>query len=239
MRYILHGCNDAPRLQRGLVEPAIAGVEIDFYIEHGVVHVGHDPGGEHPIGEMSMQTLGDLLHGTRKILVADIKPVNKISTFSTDEARSILKSLNLLLPVEISFFVVGFATDWISVVARTIKHWNGREVTYFVAAPTLAHCQATFRQPGIRFGLNPGHQTSVFKKFLTESLPAMLEKDDMTSALGKGIAAVSRPFKALESYAWNCADVKMAWTVDSDATLQEIQKLNPDYIIVAEYPLTR
>jgi hypothetical protein len=65
----------------------------------------------------------------------------------------------------------------------------------------------------------------------------MLEKEDKTAAIGKGIEIASRPFKALELDAWNRADVKMAWTVDSDATLREIQKLNPDYIIVKDYPL--
>ncbi len=237
MKYILHGCNDASRLQRGLGDPALAGVEVDFYLEKDQVRVGHDPGGKRPIDEMSMQTLGDLWHDTRKILVADIKGINAISTFSTHEGKRVLGALHLAIPFEVPIFVVGFATDWISLVTQTIKLWNGREVTYFVAAANLAHCQRTFRRPGIRFGLNPGHPTSLFKKFITESLPAMLEQQDKTTAIGTVIEAASRPFKAMELEAWNRADVKMAWTVDSDATFQSIQKLNPDYIIFKEYPL--
>jgi len=237
MKYILHGCNDASRLQHGLEDPAIAGVEVDFYLEKGQVRVGHDPGRGHPIDDMSLQTLGDLWRNTSKILVADIKSAHALSLFSTSEGKHVLSALHLALPVGVPFFVVGFAADWISLVLQTIKLWKGREVTYFVAAPNLLHCQNAFRRPGIRFGLNPGHPTSLFKKFITESLPAMLGKDDRTAAIGKGIEAASLPFKALESDAWSRADVKMAWTVDSDATFKEIQKLDPDYIIVKDYPL--
>ncbi|MEX2681322.1 MAG: hypothetical protein Q6373_006960 [Candidatus Sigynarchaeota archaeon] len=239
MKIILHGCNDVARLQRGLGDPAIAGIEMDFYVEKGQVRVGHDPARATPIGGVSLQALGDLWRDTSKILVADIKSAraHALSLFSTDEGMCVLRALHSMLPAEVPIFVVGFAADWISLVQRTIKIWNGREITYFVAAPNLLHCQTTFRQPGIRFGLNPGHPTSLIKKFITESLPAMLEKDDRTATLGKGIEIASLPFKALESDAWNRADVKMAWTVDSNATLKEIQKLGPDYIIVSEYPL--
>jgi hypothetical protein len=237
MEYVLHGCNDAARLQRGLGDPAIAGVEVDFYLENGQVRVGHDPGKERQIRDMSIQALGDLWQGTRKLLVADIKGINAFSTFSTHEGKHVLRALHSALPLEVPIFVAGFATDWVSLVSQTIELWNGREVTYFVAAPSLAHCQKTFRRPGIRFGLNPGHPTSLLKKFITETLPSMLEQQDKTAGIGTVIEAASLPFKALETDAWNRADVKMAWTVDSEATFQEIQKLNPDYIIVKEYPL--
>jgi hypothetical protein len=237
MNYILHGCNDAPRLQRGLADPAIVGVEADFYLENNQVRVGHDPGRARPIDDMSIQTLGGLFHGTRKILVADIKGNNSFSTFSTHDGKHVLGKLHAALPLEVPIFVTGFATDWISLVSKTIELWDGREITYFVAAPNLAHCKRTFRRPGIRFGLNPGHPTSTLKKFITETLPSMLEQEAKTATFGAVLEAASLPFKALESDAWNRADVKMAWTVDSDATFQEIQKLNPDYIIVKEYPL--
>lgn len=70
---------------------------------------------------------------------------------------------------------------------------------------------------------------------MTEVVPNFLEKSEKTASLGRSLKNASRQLTELELDAWNHADVKMAWTITSDEILQEVRKLNPDYMIVEEF----
>jgi len=69
--------------------------------------------------------------------------------------------------------------------------------------------------------VNSWHPTSLLKKILHESLPAMLEQDDKTAAIRNGHPGLrSRPFPRRWNDAWNQRGREDGVTVDSDATLQ-------------------
>ena len=236
MRYILHRCNDAARLQQGMDDPAIDGIEVDFYFKDGHVRIGHDSSDVGHIDSMPVQSLERYWRDTSKILVVDIKNAGAFRHWTSDEGIAILKIVHVNLPLQVPVFVTGITHDWIPLVRQTIDTWQGRQVTYFVDAYSLHLCKKKFHQPGIRFGLNLGYPVSLAKKLLTDVVPSILEKNDRTANLGRGIKNAFRPLTDFELDAWNHADVKMAWTITSDEILQEILKLDPDYIIVEELP---
>jgi hypothetical protein len=236
MKYILHRCNDAARLRRGLDDPAFDGVEVDFYIELGQVRIGHEPGGDGQRGGLSMQALGEQWHDTSKILVVDIKNPDRFHHWTTDEGRRIVEAVHAQLPPQVPIFVTGITRQWIPLVRQSIDAWHGRLATYFVDAYSLARCQAKFRRPGIQFGVNVGYPLSLAKQLVTDIVPRILEQFGETALLGKSLADAFRPLTTFELNAWHRADVRMAWTVTSDETYREIVKLGPDYIIVEDMP---
>ncbi|HME51364.1 MAG TPA: hypothetical protein VKM55_04050 [Candidatus Lokiarchaeia archaeon] len=236
MKFILHQCNDADRIQHGLNDPAFDGIEVDFHVYHGQVRIGHEASGTPTVDGISVHDVGMMLRETGKFLVVDLKAPNPVSMVLVNDARFMLEQLSREIPLDVPLFVAGYVRDWQPVVRATIDMWNGRNVTYFVNAFRLHHFQRKFRRPGIRFGLNRGYQPSAIKQFFADVLPAMLEEHEETADYGKALKSAFQPLTSKEAAAWKQADVRMAWTITSRELLDEARKLEPDYVIVDEFP---
>lgn len=236
MKFILHQCNDAARIQHGLNDPAFDGIEVDFHVYNGQVCIGHEASTTPTVDGMSMHNVGMMLRETGKLLVVDLKAPDPVHMVLDKDARFMLGQLHRVIPLDIPVFVVGYVRDWQPVVRDTIDTWNGRNVTYFVDAFRLRHFQSRFRRPGIRFGLNRGYQPSAIKQFLADVLPTMLEEHEETADYGKALKNVFQPLTSQEAAAWKQADVRMAWTITSRELLDEARKLDPDYVIMEEFP---
>nr|MDO8084802.1 hypothetical protein [Candidatus Sigynarchaeum springense] len=240
MKYILHQCNSARRLQQGLTDLRFDGVEIDFLINKGNIIIGHNIIGGIPNADLSIQSIGNCWRDILKILVVDIKGADIWPNWSTDEGVYLLDNIAYCLPYQIPIFITGFSfdLDWIQLIDKTIDIWNGRHVTYFVDAQSIAHCQDTYQRKGIKFGLNYGHPTTGLRRIMTEALPKLLQEraENNAKQVGKMLEDTFRPLNELEQIAWKCADVRMAWTASSEATTRELTKLKPDYLIVEGIP---
>ena len=236
MKFILHQCNDAARIQHGLNDPAFDGIEVDFHLYHGQVRVGHEASATPTAEGMSVHDVGTMLRETGKLLVVDLKAPNPVHMVLVNDALFMLGQLQREIPLDIPLFVAGYVRDWQHVVRDTIGTWNGRNVTYFVDALRLRHFQRKYRRPGIRFGLNRGYQPSAIKQFFADVLPTMFEEHEETADYGKALKNAFQPLTSKEAAAWKQADVRMAWTITSRELLAEARKLDPDYIIVEEFP---
>ena len=72
MKFILHQCNDAARIQHGLNDPAFDGIEVDFHVYYGQVRIGHEASAT-PMNEgISVHDIGMMLKATGKLIVVDL-----------------------------------------------------------------------------------------------------------------------------------------------------------------------
>ncbi|MBN2151206.1 MAG: hypothetical protein JW839_07175 [Candidatus Lokiarchaeota archaeon] len=235
--YILHGCNELPRVQLGLQDPSLAGIEVDIRIDQGHVRVGHDPSSALLHEGMSLAALGNQLPGPGKILVADLKGPGWTGFWSVDEGTCMVEALYDAIPTHVPIFITGPTFDWVPLIERTLDALAGREVTYFIDALSLRSCKQSYRNQGVRFGLNFGDPVEKVKRTFLEEIPSRLEQTTEYTDVVRAIKPVILAYKQIEMDAWNEADVRMAWTITSTRMLEEIRKLEPDYVIIDEYPL--
>ena len=234
MNYILHRCNDMTRLKQGLNDPAINGLEIDFFIENGQVMIGHGGCDNKSNNRLTIHDLRNFYQDAEKILVVDLKDHDALIAWNLEDSIQILAVLHQTLPERLPFFVTGLVTNWNALVRQTINTWNVRHVTYFVDPINLHACQHNFQALGIRFGLNLG--TTVLPRFLGYlAVPLGLRASEKTKEFGTVAVVCSVGAFLFEAITWALADVRMIWTITSSAQEEALKGLNADYLIIEPF----
>ena len=230
IEFILHQCNDAIRIRKGLSKKSARGLEVDFFEERGRVWIGHDPNARRALRTLIWRLKWHSWWTRKpKILIADIKDRNMILPWSLDHVNNILLKLHKSVPKNVPIFITGYSLHWIPLVIQTINIWGERPVTYFVDGPSLKKCQTNYKRQGVQFGINHGITVGALK--IAANVLSLFKK---TKTIANAVEGYLDSRSGIDQDAWDQADVRMVWTLNSPRQASIVSGLKPDYVICEE-----